>query len=249
MAHSNKEIISLAWCDNGLVDGKFAEGLVYTMVGAMNRNLPIGNAIRVQGNQIARQRDALMDRWYEEIKTDWLLWVDSDIVLTADILAMLWKVADKNTAPVVCGTYFVSKQMETPLMMPMPALFVESGDEFVIKALHPMPKNQVVNVDCAGLGLTLMHRSVVKKLRDKFGEDCFIFAEQTAKGSTEEFIGEDISFFRKVKAAGIPVLAHTGAIVKHMKRFALDDNYYNLYWAALAHAERVKEHEQSSEQA
>ena len=30
--HSAKETLTVAWCDNGMVDGKFAEGLVYTIV-------------------------------------------------------------------------------------------------------------------------------------------------------------------------------------------------------------------------
>ncbi len=29
MAHSNKETLSIIWCDNGNTDGKFTEGLVY----------------------------------------------------------------------------------------------------------------------------------------------------------------------------------------------------------------------------
>jgi cellulose synthase/poly-beta-1,6-N-acetylglucosamine synthase-like glycosyltransferase len=66
--------------------------------------------------------------WYDKVKTDWLLWVDSDIVLTTDVLGMLWKIADKNTKPVVCGTYFISKQMESSLMQTMPALFHEVSE-------------------------------------------------------------------------------------------------------------------------
>jgi hypothetical protein len=33
-----------------------------------------------------------------------------------------------------------------------------------------------------------------------------------------------------MKAAGIPLHAHTGALVKHIKRFSLDFDYYALYW-------------------
>ena len=52
MAHGSNELISIGWCDNGLVDGKFAEGIMYTTITAPTRKIPIGNAIRVQGNQI-----------------------------------------------------------------------------------------------------------------------------------------------------------------------------------------------------
>jgi hypothetical protein len=234
MAHSNKETLSIGWCDNGLTDGKFTEGLMYTTITAPTRGIGIHNAVRVQGNQIGRQRQALFDMWADSIKTDWLLWVDSDIVLTLDILEMLWKTADKVSRPVVSGVYFISKQMESSLMQPMPALFDEGRHEHEIKYKHPLPKDQVIKVDNAGLGLTLMHKSVVPALREKF-PNLSMFAE--VEGVGDKFIGEDIVFFRKLKAAGVPVHAHTGAIAKHMKRFAFDENYYALYWQAAQQAE------------
>ena len=123
MAHSFKETLSIGWCDNGLTDGKFTEGLVYTMITSVNKGVSINNAIRVQGNQIGRQRQALFTMWFEQIKTDWLLWVDSDIVLTADVLKLLWDTADKIQRPVGCGVYFISKETESSLRMPMPAVF------------------------------------------------------------------------------------------------------------------------------
>jgi hypothetical protein len=33
-----------------------------------------------------------------------------------------------------------------------------------------------------------------------------------------------------MKQAGVPLHAHTGARVKHMKRFSLDYDYYAMYW-------------------
>jgi len=226
----SKETLSIGWCDNGMTDGKFTEGLLYSTLTGPSKGVYVHNAIRVAGNQIGRQRQALLDMWYDNIKTDWLLWVDSDIVLTADVLALLWKTVDKDTKPILCGTYFISKESEKTLMQPFPALFNEAeGGRSLnkIQFLHPVPKNQVVKIDVAGLGLCMMHRSVVKKLRDKFGNQS-MFAE--VEGIGDEFIGEDVVFFRKVKDAGIQLYAHTGALVKHMKRFAFDENYYGMYW-------------------
>ena len=81
------------------------------------------------------------------------------------------------------------------------------------------------------MGFVLMHKSIVPKLRAKYPNQS-MFAEKEGLG--EEFIGEDIVFFRKVRAAGIPVHAHTGALVRHMKRFSLDVDYYALYWNTVA---------------
>jgi hypothetical protein len=97
MAHTSKETLSVIWCDNGNTDGKFTEGLVYTMI---TSEIKISNAIRVQGNQIARQRQAAIEMW-GKVGTDWALWVDSDIVLTKEVLQMLWDHSDKLTRRVV----------------------------------------------------------------------------------------------------------------------------------------------------
>ena len=242
MAHSSKETLSFIWCDNGTTDGKFTEGLVYTLIHAPMVGVPVNNAVRVQGNQIARQRQAAIEMW-QKVGTDWALWVDSDIVLTHHMLKTLWDSADKIARPIISGVYFISKQMEGSLMMPLPCIFNETGDEYQVTHIHPLPPNQIVQVDNAGMGLVLMHKSVLKSLNQKFPEG-FWFGENNQRG--EQFIGEDIAFFRKIKAAGVPVHAHTGVLAKHMKRFSFDESYYNLWWQAAEAAER-KKHEPTKE--
>jgi hypothetical protein len=222
-----KETVAIGWCDNGLTDGKFTEGLMTAVIAGGSNKMPISTSIRVQGNQIGRQRQVLWDYWANNIKSDWLLWVDSDIVLTLDVMQKLWQTADKHHRPVVSGVYFISKENEGTLMKPYPVLFNDVS-EFEIQYIHPLPQDKVIQCDSAGFGLVLMHRSIIEKMRDKFpGESMFM---ESASGQDSQFIGEDIVFFRKMKEAGIPLHAHTGALVKHMKRFSLDYDYYNMYW-------------------
>jgi GT2 family glycosyltransferase len=225
-----KETVTIAWCDNGMVDGKFAEGLMYTVITGPQVGMHIDNAMRVQGNQIGRQRQIAFDKWADDVKTDWILWVDSDIHLTTDVLKKVWDAADKFHRPIVSGVYFISKENEGSVMRPFPCIF-KNISEFEIQYIHPLPVNQLVEVDSAGMGFVLMHKSIVPKLREKFPNQS-MFAEK--EGLNDEFIGEDIVFFRKVREAGIPVHAHTGALVKHMKRFSVDIDYYALYWNTVA---------------
>ena len=158
---------------------------------------------------------------------DWVLWVDSDIVLTEEALQKVWAVAEKNTRPVVTGTYFISKENEGSLMAPYPAVFnwVE-GDEYKIAYLHPLPKDAVIKVGSAGFGFVLMHRNAVTKMREVHG--AVPYFNETGVG--EQFVSEDINFFRLMHTAGVPLYTHTGALVKHMKRFALDIEYYKMFW-------------------
>ena len=55
----------VTWCDNGTTDGKFTQGLVYTI---LTSGVPIVSAQRVQGNQIGRQRETAFNTWHK--KTD-----------------------------------------------------------------------------------------------------------------------------------------------------------------------------------
>lgn len=222
-----KETVSIGWCDNGTTDGKFTEGLMTAALAGPANGVPLASSIRVQGNQISRQRQVLLDYWLDKMDTDWLLWVDSDIVLTIDVIQKLWKTADKHHRPAVSGVYFISKENEGTLMKPYPVLFNDVS-EFEVQYLHPLPNNEVVKVDCAGFGLVIMHRSVGLKMRETHpGQSMFL---ETGGAIDDQFIGEDIIFFRKMKQAGIPLHAHTGALVKHIKRFSLDINYYSMYW-------------------
>ena len=230
MPHSVKERITIGWCDGGMVEGRFTSGIANTIIEAPKNKLNIVNTIRVQGNQIARQRQSLWDFWATLSDSEWLLWVDSDIVITPQIVNMLWEAADKKTRPVVTGTYFVSSENEQSMMEPVPALYMETGDQYRTQIIHPLPVNQVIPVDVAGFGLMLMHRSIIEPVKTAAG-DVSVFGEN--QQAADKFISEDVSFCRNLKKAGIPLYAHTGATVQHMKKFSLDQNYYNIYWSSV----------------
>jgi len=235
---SNNQIM-VCWCDNGTVDGKFMEGVVYTILTA---GIPITSAQRVQGNQIGRQRQTAFDTWHKKTDFDWLLWVDSDIVLTNEALKLVWESAHPVDRPVVSGTYFISKQMESSIMQPYAAVFMaHEDDKYLMSYVHPLPFNQLMKVDYAGFGFLLMHRSVADKMREYHGDiSFFIESQDEANAAKDTFIGEDIQFFMKMKEAGIPLHVHTGATVKHMKRFAYDEEFYKLYWLTMMNSQKAQ---------
>lgn len=239
----SKGTLTLAWCDNGMVDGKFAEGMVALALQAPINNIHISHSIRVAGNQIGRQRQALFDHWADNIKSDWILWVDSDIVVEIQQVVELMTAADPIERPIVSGVYFISKEAEGTLANPMPAIFIEV-DETSIRHVHPLPKDALVPIDSAGMGFVLMHKSIVPKLRQMFPNQS-LFAE--VEGLGDKYVGEDIVFFQKVKRAGIPVFAWTSALVKHIKRFSFDVDYYSLYWG-MAHIKQQMKEQQTKEQ-
>ena len=216
--------LAIAWCDNGMVDGKFMQGVTDVM---LHSGVEVVTTLRSQGNQIARQRDKVINYWYDGNKSDWLLWVDSDVVISVDTFKLLWDNKDVTERPILTGVYFTTDQPEESLMTPMPTLFnfVENKGNVGITRVHPLPKNKLMQVGAAGMGYVLMHRSVVDRIRAVL-PNVPLFSDI---GHGKDFMGEDIYFFALCDKADIPVYAHTGATVPHMKRFSFDEHYYDAF--------------------
>jgi hypothetical protein len=224
-----QETVSIAWCDNGMVDGKFMQGVTDVM---LKSGINFTSTLRSQGNQIARQRETVITYWYDKTDTEWLLWVDSDVVISPDKFKLLWDSKDAKERPIVTGVYFTTDTPEEPLMIPMPTVFdfVDNEDGgFGLKRVHPLPENKLIQIGAAGMGFILMHRSVVERIRAVL-PDAQLFMEM---GRGTKFIGEDIYFFALCEKAEVPLFCHTGATVPHMKRFSFDEHYYKAFFGGV----------------
>lgn len=223
----SEETLTIAWCDNGSTDAKFTESMIFSLLSSKNNGINITQFLRMNGNQIARQREELLWQWRNVMPTDWILWIDSDIVLNIDALKVLIDSVDKEKRPVVSGLYFILKEIEQTLPKPSPCIFLDvEANPYAVIPVEPIPENELIKIDAAGFGFVLMHKSILEKLDTKY-KDKTVFEEHAGIG--ENFISEDIGFFRKLKEVGVPVYAHTGAHVQHIKRFAVDINYYLMY--------------------
>ena len=224
-----QETVSIAWCDNGMVDGKFMQGVTDVM---LKSGINFTSTLRSQGNQIARQRETVITYWYDKTDTEWLLWVDSDVVISPDKFKLLWDNKDAKERPIVTGVYFTTDTPEEPLMIPMPTVFdfVDNEDGgFGLKRVHPLPENKLIQIGAAGMGFILMHRSVVERIRAVL-PDAQLFMEM---GRGTKFIGEDIYFFALCEKAEVPLFCHTGATAPHMKRFSFDEHYYKAFFGGV----------------
>ena len=219
-----EETLTIAWCDNGMVDGKFMQGVTDVM---LHSGVKVATTLRSQGNQIGRQREKIVKHWYEQNKSDWILWVDSDVVISPENFLKLWDKRDAVEKPLLTGVYFTTDTPEEPLMVPSPTVFefVVNGNEVGIKRLHPLPKDKFMQVGAAGMGFVLMHRNVISRILE-VEPNTPIFTEV---GVNKSFMGEDIFFFALCNKANIPVWCDTSALVPHMKRFSFDVNYYDAF--------------------
>ena len=219
--------LSIVWIDPGNVNSAFMSGILSVVLALPDKGIKLDGLGHQVGIYVDKQRQEMFDSWASS-DGDWILWVDSDIVITPESFFKLWDAADEVTRPIISGIAMVSMNPNSPLMMPTPCIY-KVTDENKFEPINPLPEDQVIPIDACGFGYLLMHKSVVKKLRDKYTNG--ILFDTTLAPSMH--IGEDISFFYKCREVGIPVHAHTGATSVHMKTFHYDINYYKWWWATI----------------
>lgn len=223
--------LAIGWCDPGTVDSFFMASVLSSIsqLESVSDVRGIG-FIQNVGNQIAKQRQELLFQ-FEESGLEWLLWIDSDIMFDLNHIKLLWDVKDIEKRPIVTGIYFVSFEPYRSLYKPTPCIFTYIDEKVGNRPVHPLPHPEediLIPIDSAGLGFTLMHKSVAHKLREKYGNTTF------AIEIGDRHVSEDVSFFSKVKELDIPFYAHNLCRVTHVKRFLLDDNYYRMWHDVIA---------------
>jgi hypothetical protein len=166
----------------------------------------------------------------DDSHADWLLMIDSDQSLPLSVFDLLVDTAHKDDRPIVAGLVFAAFY-DNEVLRPVPAIYNISADGAMIP-IDDYPKNQVTQIDGAGTGCLLVHRSVLEAMREKAspnqGTDWCWFFDGALDG---RWFSEDLLFCRKATALGFPIFAHTGAILAHHKQFWLDERHHEMWKA------------------
>jgi hypothetical protein len=217
--------VSIGSCDPGTVDGGFAFSLIQLTQSRASR---LGPFVRIKGSGLlSKQRNRLVKQFLET-KSDWLLMMDSDEQLPVSSFDKLVEAAHEKERPLVAGLVFASFETGFPYPKPVPTIFQDAPEGFL--PLNNYDKDSLFEVDAAGTGCLLIHRSVLEKMRDEAdehqGPDWCWFWDGPIHGN---WIGEDLQFCRRVKSLGFPIYAHTGAILPHSKNYWLDERQHDIW--------------------
>jgi hypothetical protein len=217
--------VSIGSCDPGMVNGGFAYHLIQL---ASARSSRLGPFIRIKGSGLlSKQRNRVVKQFLEMTNSDWLLMLDSDEQLDVRTFDMLCETAHDKERPVVAGLVFAGFGVPgKPYPKPVPAIFQDSPNGFL--PLYKYDKNSVFEIDAAGTGCLMVHRSVLEAIRDNAdpnqGKDWCWFWDGPIKG---EWIGEDLLFCRRIKSLGFPIYVNTGAILPHSKSYWLKEEHHD----------------------
>lgn len=218
--------VTFGLIDGDNVSGSFTLGLLEAI---FDTDVPFSSALRHRSVFIAQNRRNLLHNWLTTTDSEWLFWVDSDIVLNKVAVEKIWNAADKDLSPIVSGLYFYPIQDDKKIVI-KPCLYNFSNDPHAAVSIEDFEKDSIVKIEASGFGCLLMHRSAIEKLISLSGYVDFFGINAVSNLSTES---EDFNFFSYLLKYNIPVYAHTGAIVDHVKPIRVNHNildianYYN----------------------
>ena len=177
---------------------------------------------RCASGRIVDARNEVAAAFLDDTKADWLWFVDSDMCFPEDTLERLLKAAHPKTRPVVGALCFGLRREHTdPLnhaerFRCFPTVYVwrEFEDRVGFQVVTDYPRDELVAVSASGAACVLIHRSVMTKIRDLYGDHWFTQVTHPTGPTT---FSEDMSFFIRAAAADAPVFVHTGVKTAHDK--------------------------------
>lgn len=201
---------------------------------------PFGEmGLEAHAARIHQARNEVAKAVLDNSESEWLFFIDSDMGFGPDTVERLISAAHPEQRPVIGGLCFSQKSdgagdFYARRFRMQPTLFrmYESDEKVGFVPMFDYPRNQLVEVDATGGACVLIHRSALQLLRDEFGDTWFSpMTLPKGEGGSTEF-SEDISFFIRLKAAGITAYVHTGVKTTHDKHgLFLDEETFDLQQA------------------
>jgi GT2 family glycosyltransferase len=220
----SRDQVAIGWLDPGHVDGMFA--LSVANVYAQRRDR-IEALIRVEaGGLLSRGRNELVARFMETTTAQGLLMVDSDEQLGLDTFDKLAAAVHDKERPIMAGLYFGAWPGDLyPTAMPL--IFRRVPDSTRFLPVTDYPADQVIEIDSAGTGCLMIHRSVFEAFQSEAtaheGKTWCWFRDMPVNG---DWFSEDHFFCARAQELGYRLHAHTGAILPHRKRLWLTERHF-----------------------
>ena len=193
---------------------------------AHNHRLSGWASVKCASGGIPEGRNKLVEQFLES-HCDWLFMVDADMGFEPCALDQLLALADPEERPIVGGLAFAQREAADDGMagyrcIPRATIFDwmqhEDGHYRFTGRAH-YPANTLIRCAATGGAFLVIHRSVCEKIKEAHGPRWF----DRIRGTDEALMGEDISFFARTQALGIPCYVHSGIRTTHQKNLWLGE--------------------------
>lgn len=185
---------------------------------------------------IAEGRNELAAQFLDNTDGEWLWFIDTDMGFAADTVDRLVEAADPIERPVVGGLCFALRRVarkdfhaDRYGIIPTVYSYVETGDEIGFAPVEMYPRDELITASGTGAACLLIHRSVLVKIREKYGDAWFDpITHPTALKGKRRVFSEDLSFCIRVGGVDLPVHVDTSIRTCHEKGGVfLDEDAYD----------------------
>jgi predicted SAM-dependent methyltransferase len=159
----------------------------------------------VKGKPIADARNEIVE-WAIKTDADYVYWLDDDVIAPPDSFLKLWR----HQKDIINGVYWSKSNPPMPLLfrghLEMPYLNWHVGD--------------LIEIDAAGNGLTLVKTKVYKDIIEKVGGPCYSTEYGSFPGAQVSPLNntEDLYFYDKARKAGYKIWADTSVQALHYEK-------------------------------
>lgn len=219
-----RDRVTVGWIDPGQVDGAFMTSMLELF---RARSEKIDGIVRIEGGLLSRQRNEVVKTFLDHTTSEWLLMIDSDEQMPILAFDKLVAAAHRELRPVVAGLYFGTWPRGELFPTPVPHLYNRADDGVGVIPIFDYPADRIIEIDAAGTGCILVHRDILEEFRanaDAHEGDAWCWFRDLPLGG--QWLGEDLYFCRRIRQLGHRIHAHTGAILKHRRRYWLDDTQF-----------------------
>lgn len=157
-------------------------------------------------------REAL--RLFAQKEITHLLLIDDDMLL---LPGTILKLVEANV-PVVSGVYY------TRDLRPVAYNF-----EPTFHFLKELPYTGTINVDGTGCGCLLLDCMLLDEMRQKYNDE-YWFQSTVSKdiNGMDRYLGEDVFFFKRLKAMGVPTVINCDIQCGHVGTAVVDSDVFKL---------------------
>lgn len=166
------------------------------------------------GNLIYVARDILA-AMAVEFGTDYVLWLDSDMVFPSDIMQSLMAHSDRE---IISALYFRRAAPFNPVLFKKVNIRNRAEDPASVE-YDDYPANTLFTAEGIGFGCVLTKTSILAEMFDKYGT-CF---------EPIHSLGEDVSFCQRARELGHDVWCHSGIQVGHRYMSISDENTFRAF--------------------
>lgn len=220
------ELIDIGWIDPGYTTGKFTLSIA-AAAADMSYFGCMGRIHRVPSSLPARGRNMVVEAFLQG-ESQWLWFVDSDMVFDKGHVMKLWETAQDCNAAIVSGLAFIFRQGGQPV----PSYFVESTGKFYAKGelhlVNVIPESPAI-VAATGLASTLIHREVFERM-EPARDDHYRWFDQIPIANNAHLSGEDTQFFLRARDLGYETVLDPNAETWHIKEIGIGKADFHRFW-------------------